>query len=154
MLTHPLSIFFPTKCSPKPIVFQQSLPSISVSLQAFPSITYISTGVAPRKLVIIFLMSLSFTSIRSTVRLTDPLSKFQYLIHELYPTNHHSFLEHEIYGASCLLLAFLDLTTCHLSNLRYINLILSPSPLSLSLSSFFQCWAFYRPTWPVSNITR
>ena len=31
--------------------------------------------------------------------------------------------EHAIYGTSRLLLAFIDLTNCHLSNLRSINLI-------------------------------
>ena len=65
------------------------------------------------------------------------LSNFHCLLHELYPTNHHSSLEHAIYGTSCLLLAFLNPTTCHLSNLRSINLILSLSPLSCCLSSFF-----------------
>ena len=38
-------------------------------------------------------------------------------------TNHYSSLEHKIFGTTCLLLAFLHLTTCHLSNLRSINLI-------------------------------
>ena len=42
-------------------------------------------------------------------------------------------------GTSCLLLAFLSPTTCHLSNLRSIDLILSLYPLSLSLSSFSLC---------------
>ena len=64
------------------------------------------------------------------------------LLHELYLTNHHSPKEHAIYGTSCLLLAFLSPTTCHLSNLRSINLILSPYPLSCSLSSFLLCWSF------------
>ena len=62
------------------------------------------------------------------------LSNFHDLIHKCYPTIHHSSLEHAIYGTSCLLLAFLNPTTCHLSNLRSINLILCPSPLSLSLA--------------------
>ena len=53
----------------------------------------------------------------------SPLSKFPCLIHELYLTNHHSSKEHAIYGTSCLLLTFLNLTTCHLSNLRSIDLI-------------------------------
>ena len=39
-------------------------------------------------------------------------------------------------------LAFLNPTTCHLSNLRSINLILSLYPLSCSLSSFLICWGF------------
>ena len=67
------------------------------------------------------------------------------LIHEPCPpppTNHHSSLEHATYGTSCLPLAFLSLTTCHLSNPRSINLVWSLSPLSLSLSSFFLCWGF------------
>ena len=62
------------------------------------------------------------------------------LLHELYLTNHHSSQEHAIYGTSCLLLAFLSPTSCHLSNQRSINLILSLYPLSYSLSSFFLCW--------------
>ena len=66
-------------------------------------------------------------------------SKFLCLTHKIYPIDHHSSLEHAIYGTSCLLLAFLDLTTCHLSNLRSMKLISSLSPLSLSLSSFFHC---------------
>ena len=75
-------------------------------------------------------------------RLRDML----FYIHELYLTNHHSSLEHAIYRTSCLLLAFLHLTTCHLSNLWYVNLIWSLSPLSLSLSSFFLCWGFVLAT--------
>ena len=51
------------------------------------------------------------------------LSKFHCLLHELYLTNHHSSQEHAICGTFCLLLAFLNPTTCHLSNLRSINLI-------------------------------
>ena len=42
---------------------------------------------------------------------------------QLYLINHHSSQEHAIYGPSCLLLAFRSPTTCHLSNLRSINLI-------------------------------
>ena len=45
------------------------------------------------------------------------------IIHELFPANHHSSKENAIYGTSCLLLAFLNLTTYHLSNLKAINLI-------------------------------
>ena len=63
-------------------------------------------------------------------------------ISQLYLTNHHSSHKHAIYGTSCLLLAFLSPTTCHLLNLRSINLILSLYPLSCSLSSFFLCWGF------------
>ena len=59
------------------------------------------------------------------------------LIHRFYLTNHHSSLEHAIYATSCLLLAFLNLTACHHSNLRSISLIWSLSPLSHLLSSFF-----------------
>ena len=51
------------------------------------------------------------------------LSKCHCLLHEPYLTNHHSSQEHAIYGTSCLLLAFLNLTTCHLSNKSSINLI-------------------------------
>ena len=74
--------------------------------------------------------------------------------HELYPTNHNSSLEHAIYGTYCLLLAFLNLKKiCHLSNLRSIKLISSPSPLSLSLSSFFLCCGFVWATMAFPNIT-
>ena len=48
----------------------------------------------------------------------DTRSKFRCLMHEPCPTNHHSSLEHATYGTSCLPLAFLNLTTCHLSHLR------------------------------------
>ena len=54
-------------------------------------------------------------------------------------------ISYATYGASCLL-AFLSPTTCHLSNLRSINLILSLYPLSCSLSSFFLCWGFVYAT--------
>ena len=70
-------------------------------------------------------------------QLIHALSKFHCLLHELYLTNHHSSQEHAIYGTSCLLLAFLSPTTCHLSNLRSINLILTLSPLRCSLFAFF-----------------
>ena len=68
-------------------------------------------------------------------QLIHTLSKFQSLLHELYLTNHHSSQEHAIYGTSCLLLAFLNLTTCHISNLRSLHFILS---LSLSLLLAFR----------------
>ena len=54
-------------------------------------------------------------------QLVHTLSKFYCLLHEFYLINHHSPQEHAIYGTSCLLLAFLNLTTCHLSNLRSIS---------------------------------
>ena len=72
-------------------------------------------------------------------QLIHTLSKFHCLILELYLTNHHSSQKNATYGTSCLLLAFLSPTACHLSNLRSINLILSLSPLSCSLSSFLLC---------------
>ena len=56
-------------------------------------------------------------------QLIHTLSKFHLLLHELYPIIHHSSLEHAICGTYYLLLAFLNLTTGHLSNLRSINLI-------------------------------
>ena len=46
--------------------------------------------------------------------------QFHHLLHELYLTNHHSSQEHAIYGTSCLLLPFLNLTTCHHSSLSSI----------------------------------
>ena len=78
-------------------------------------------------------------------------SKFHCLLREIYLTNHHSSQEHAIYGTSCLPLAFMSPTTCHLYYLRSINLILSLCPLSCSLSSYVG--AFYRPPQPFLNIT-
>ena len=75
-------------------------------------------------------------------QLNHTLSKFHCLLHELYLKNHHSSQKHAIYGTYCLLLAFLGPTTCHISNRRSINLILSLYPLSCSLSSFLLCWGF------------
>ena len=70
----------------------------------------------------------------------------------MHPKNHHSSLEHANNGASCLLLAFLNPTTCHLSNLRSINLIGSLLlPFCFLLCSFFG--ALYRPPWPFLNLT-
>ena len=46
-------------------------------------------------------------------QLINVLSKFHCLLHKLYLTNHSS-QERATYGTSCLLLAFLNLTTCHL----------------------------------------
>ena len=51
-------------------------------------------------------------------QLVHALSKFHCLLHELCPTNHISSLEYAIYGTSRLPLAFLNLTTYHLSNPR------------------------------------
>ena len=76
------------------------------------------------------------------------------LLHKLYPTNHHSSQEGAIYGMSCLLIAFLNPATCHLSNPKSINLILS---LSLLVAFCFLLYSFvgalYRPLWPFLNIT-
>ena len=70
------------------------------------------------------------------------------LIHELYPTNHYLSQEHAIYRTFCLLFPFLNPAVCYFSNLRSINFVLSPSPLSLSLSSFCIVGASYKPPWP------
>ena len=76
-------------------------------------------------------------------QLIHTLSKFHFLLHEIYLTDHHSSHEHAIYGISCLLLPFLNLTTCHLSNLRSMNLIWSLSSLNLPLLfSFVLGWGF------------
>ena len=85
-------------------------------------------------------------------QLIPNLSKFHCLIHELYHTNHHSSLEHAIYGTSCLLLAVLNPTARHHSTLTSISLILSPLLLAFHflLSSFFR--ALYRPPWPFLDI--
>ena len=62
-----------------------------------------------------------------------------------YPTNHHSSQEYEIYGTSGLLLAFLHITTCNISNLRSINLTCSCSPHGLSLFRSSIVWTLCRP---------
>ena len=85
-------------------------------------------------------------------QLIHTLSRFHCLIRELYLTNHHSSQEHATYGTSCLLLVFLNPTTCHLSNLRSINLILSLSPLSFHLFLSSIVGALYRSPWPFHNI--
>ena len=105
-------------------------------LQIFPSITDTFTGIALRRSGILFQFIWGVLG-PPEAQLIHTLSKFPRLFHELCPTNHHSSPEPGIYRTSCLLLAFLNLTTCHLSNLKSINLISSPFPLSLSLSSFF-----------------
>ena len=112
--------------------------------QFLPSFRDTFTGITLRQSGRLFLF-LWGVSGPPEAQLTHTLSNFHCLIHELYPTNHHSSLEHAIYGTSCLLLAFLNLTTCHLSNLRSINLISYLSPLSFSLSSFSPVRALYRP---------
>ena len=64
------------------------------------------------------------------------LPKFNYLIHELYPTNPHLFQDIVHYGMPYLHLPSLIPTICLLSNLTSTNLIISPSLPSPSLSSF------------------
>ena len=125
---------------------------ISVYLEILPSFTDTFTGIAFRRSGILFLF-LCGVSASPETQLIYILSKFHCLIYELYLTNHHSSQEHAIYGTFCIFLAFLNPTTCYLSNLRSINLIWSLSPLSCSLSSFFLCWASYRPPCPFPNIT-
>ena len=75
------------------------------------------------------------------------LSKLHYLIHELYLTNHLSFLELLNCGTHCHLLLSLNPTICHLLNLTSINLILFPFLLNLPLifSVFPLSGPYYRP---------
>ena len=61
------------------------------------------------------------------------LSKLHYLIHELYLTNHLSFLELLNFGTHCHPLLSLNPAICHLLNLTSTNLILSPFLLKLPL---------------------
>ena len=61
------------------------------------------------------------------------LTMLHYLIHELYLTNHLSFLELLNCGTHCHPLLSLNPTICHLLNLTSTNLILSPSLLKLPL---------------------
>ena len=70
--------------------------------------------------------------------------KFQrfVLFHQLLFLAIHSSQQSEIHGVSYFLLRFPNPTTWPLSNPSSINLILSPSPRNLSLSSFCQFWGF------------
>ena len=77
-----------------------------------------------------------------TTRSSTHSHPFQVSLPNPQTLSHKSLLEQAIYGTSCLLLAFLNPTTCHLSNLRWVNLLLiwTLSFLSFSLSPFFLCW--------------
>ena len=59
------------------------------------------------------------------LNLLTPFPKAHYLIHELHPPDHHSLhpKKRASYGTPCLLLPFLNPTTCPLSNLKPIDLI-------------------------------
>ena len=74
-------------------------------------------------------------------------SKLHYLIHKLYLTNHHSFLELLNCGTHCHPLLSLNPTICHLLNLTSANLILSPFLFKLPLifSVFPLSVLCYRP---------
>ena len=76
------------------------------------------TGIALRSQDIKGIIPVPLRRVRTTRSSTDP-HPFQVSppIHELYPTNHHSSKKYAIYGMSCFLLAFLNLRTCHLSNI-------------------------------------
>ena len=87
-----------------------------------PIFIYTFTGIVLRRSGRLFLF-LGGVSEPPEAQLIHTLSMFHCLIHELCPTNHHSSLEHATYGTSCVPLAFLNLTTCHLSNPRSINFI-------------------------------
>ena len=75
------------------------------------------------------------------------LSKLHYLIHELYLTNHLSFLELLNCENHCHPLLSLNPTICHLLNLASTNLILSPFLLKIPLifSVFPLLGLCYRP---------
>ena len=67
-------------------------------------------------------------------------SKLHYLIHELYLTNHLSFLERLNCGTHCHPLLSLNPKICHPLNLTSTNLMLSPFLLKLPLFfSVFPC---------------
>ena len=113
VLQNPLSVFL-TKSSPKPFVSSTILASpnlsnlypIVVYLEIFPSFMDTFTGIALGRSGRLF-QFLWGVSEPPEAQLIHTLSKFHCLIHELYPTNHHSSLEHATYGTSCLPLAFL-----------------------------------------------
>ena len=77
---------------------------------------------------------------------THTLSEFSYLIHELYPTNHHSFQQLSIDGNFCLLLPFQHSAICLLSNLKSVNLVYLP--LFLSFLSLPLLGLRIRPSFP------
>ena len=114
--------------SSQPLFHRRLVGNISISCRYFHRYTLRRSGI-----LFLFLLSVSGPP---EAQLTHTRSKLPCLIHEqLYPTNHHSSLEHAIYGKSCLL-PFLNPKTYDLSNLRSINLILSLSPLNLPLHSW------------------
>ena len=114
-----------------------SLSPIIVLLQIFPFSTAIVTDIALRKSRILFLIQWDVFEPPEALPI-HTLSKLHYLIHELYLTNHVSFLELLNFGTHCHPLHSLNPKICHLLNLTLTNLILSPSllnfPHSLSFS--------------------
>ena len=128
VLQNLLSVFSPTS-NPKPFVSSKVLTSpnhsslfpIVLYLDIFPSFRDTLTCMSLRRSGILFPV-LSGVSGPPAAQLIHTLSKFHCLLHKLYLTNHHSSIEHAIYGTSGLL-AFLSRTTCYLSNLRSIYLI-------------------------------
>ena len=80
--------------------------------------TYAFTGTALRRSERLFLLRLGVSGPLEAQLIHTFSNKFRCLSQELYLANYHSSVEHAIYGMSCLLLAFLNPATCHLSNLR------------------------------------
>ena len=127
--------------------------SVHKKLEIFPSFTENFMDIALRRSEMPFLFLLDVSE-PPEAQLIHTLSKFHYLTLELYPTDRHSSLECAIDGRSCLLFAFLNPKTCHLSNLRSINLISSLFPVSLSLFLSSIVGALHRPPWPFPNIKK
>ena len=122
-----------------PILYSLS-PTI-VLLQIFPFSTAIFTDIAFRKSRILFLIQWGVFELPEALPI-HTLSKLHYLIHELYLTNHLSFLELLNCGTHCHPLLSLNPTVCHLLNLTSTNLILSPLYLNFPIFSVFLCRGF------------
>ena len=123
-----------------------SLSPIFVLSQIFPFSTAMFTDIALRKSRILSLIQCGVFEPLEALPI-HTLSKLHYLIHELYFTNHLSFLELLNCGTHCHPLLSLNPTICHLVNLTPTNLILSPFLLKLSLifSVFPLSGLCYRP---------
>ena len=135
----------PSHQQSKPHKFS-SLSPIVVLLQIFPFSTAIFTDIALRKLRILFLIQWGVFEPLEALPI-HTLSKLHYLIHELYLTNHLSFLELLDCETHCHPLLSLNPTICHLLNLTSIKLILSPFLLKIPriFSVFPLSGLCYRP---------
>ena len=112
------------------LLIPYSLSPIFVLLQIFPFSTAIFTDIALRKSRKLFLIQCGVFE-KPEALPTHALFKLHYLIHELYLTNHLSFLELLNCGTHCHPLLSLNPTVFYHLNLTSTNIILSPTLLKL-----------------------